>query len=347
MPDLDLFTLTDGGQSALAVAERIADFIGEAKTSLLLAQYDLRLEDDAGDLVRKALTGARSRGVAVRIIYNMDHGKPIPVPPPAHPDRSFIDSLGAECRPIVGVPDLMHHKYVVRDSEAVWTGSMNWTNDSFTRQENAVITIRSAEVAAAFAQNFEEFWTRPSVQGTGDFTPKVASVGDSSVQPWFLPGKGKQVSHRIAAAIGRAKHRVRIASPVLTSGPILGTVAEMLDSGIDLGGIVDRTQMVQVLGQWRSEGHAAWKVPAILRISDSGTFSGKRSVPYSPGSLHNYMHCKVTVVDDLVFIGSFNLSHSGEMNAENVVEIHDGAMADHMAEFIDGLRKHYPKVELS
>ena len=35
------------------------------------------------------------------------------------------------------------------------------------------------------------------------------------------------------------------------------------------------------------------------------------------------MHAKVTVADDVVFLGSFNLSHSGEQNAENVLEIHD------------------------
>ena len=29
--------------------------------------------------------------------------------------------------PIAGVPDLMHHKYMVRDGESVWTGSTNFT----------------------------------------------------------------------------------------------------------------------------------------------------------------------------------------------------------------------------
>ena len=33
------------------------------------------------------------------------------------------------------------------------------------------------------------------------------------------------------------------------------------------------------------------------------------------------MHAKVTVADDTVFVGSFNLSHSGELNAENVLEL--------------------------
>ena len=76
---------------------------------------------------------------------------------------------------------------------------------------------------------------------------------------------------------------------------------------------------------------------------ERGDFSGKRSTPYTPDSLHDYMHAKVTVCDDVVFIGSFNLSHSGEQNAENVLEVRDAAVADRMAAFIDQIRARYPK----
>jgi phosphatidylserine/phosphatidylglycerophosphate/cardiolipin synthase-like enzyme len=58
------------------------------------------------------------------------------------------------------------------------------------------------------------------------------------------------------------------------------------------------------------------------------------------------MHAKVTVCDDTTFVGSFNLSHSGEMNAENVLEIRDAAVADRMAAFIDSIRGRYPAAPL-
>jgi phosphatidylserine/phosphatidylglycerophosphate/cardiolipin synthase-like enzyme len=54
----------------------------------------------------------------------------------------------------------------------------------------------------------------------------------------------------------------------------------------------------------------------------------------------------VTVADDVVFVGSFNLSHSGEENAENVLEVPDAAFAEEMAAFIDRIRGVYPAVEL-
>ena len=47
------------------------------------------------------------------------------------------------------------------------------------------------------------------------------------------------------------------------------------------------------------------------------------------------MHAKVVVADDVAFVGSFNFSRSGERNAENVLEIHDAAIADRLAAFVD------------
>jgi phosphatidylserine/phosphatidylglycerophosphate/cardiolipin synthase-like enzyme len=47
------------------------------------------------------------------------------------------------------------------------------------------------------------------------------------------------------------------------------------------------------------------------------------------------------VADDTVFAGSFNLSRSGELYAENVVEVHDPALAERLAGFIDEIRERY------
>ena len=59
---------------------------------------------------------------------------------------------------------------------------------------------------------------------------------------------------------------------------------------------------------------------------------------YGVDTVHDFMHAKVTVCDDTAFVGSFNLSHSGEQNAENVLEIHDAAVAERMAGFVDRIR---------
>jgi phosphatidylserine/phosphatidylglycerophosphate/cardiolipin synthase-like enzyme len=140
---------------------------------------------------------------------------------------------------------------------------------------------------------------------------------------------------------------VRIASPVITSGPILGTLAELAADGvIDLAGVVDRTQIREVLEQWRRNGNNTWKEPSLRFLMSRAGFTGKRSTPYAPGSVHDYMHAKVTVADDTVFIGSFNLSHSGETNAEDMLEVREPALADRMADFVDSIRARYPALAL-
>ena len=53
----------------------------------------------------------------------------------------------------------------------------------------------------------------------------------------------------------------------------------------------------------------------------------------------------MTVADDTVFVGSFNLSRSGETNAENVLEIADAALAEQMAGWIDEVRARFPRVQ--
>jgi phosphatidylserine/phosphatidylglycerophosphate/cardiolipin synthase-like enzyme len=59
------------------------------------------------------------------------------------------------------------------------------------------------------------------------------------------------------------------------------------------------------------------------------------------------MHAKVTVCDDTVFCGSFNLSRSGESNAENVVELESPELAGRLAAYIDEIRALYPAVDLT
>jgi phosphatidylserine/phosphatidylglycerophosphate/cardiolipin synthase-like enzyme len=298
--------------------------------------------------VKGAIEGAARRGVAVRLAYNVDHKAPIPVPPPPRTDPRTVESIGVPTAAIPGIPDLMHHKYVVRDGSSVWSGSTNWTDDSWSREENVIARVSSPAVAAAYAADFDRLWRSRSVEGAGGApAPRPLDAGGTEVQAWFCPAYGPRLSHRIARAIGNARRRVRIASPVITSGPVLGTLAEVVADGkLDVAGVVDGTQIEEVYGQWRANEGTRWKLGSLAQVLRHGNFTGKRSTPYAPGSIHDYMHAKVTVTDDVAFVGSFNLSHSGEMNAENVLEISDPALSDRLAAFVDEVRARYPAAPL-
>jgi phosphatidylserine/phosphatidylglycerophosphate/cardiolipin synthase-like enzyme len=340
---LEVTTHNDGGQRALDVAERIAEFVRAAQHSLDFAQYDFHLAPQTAAVVGGAIEEAARRGVAIRFLYNVDHRNPIPVPPPPEPDAKLIASLGVPAKAIAGVPDLMHHKYVVRDAEAVWTGSMNWTEDSFARQENVVVTASSLEVAARFLANFDELWERGSVERSGFVDTTPVPVGAHQVRTWFTPGHGEGLSHRIAKAIAKARRRVRICSPVITTAPVLGSLAQVISEGrVDVAGCVDRPQIGGVIHQWGVNGNASWKLPLLERVL-AAPFSAKPSTPWEPGgSLHDFMHAKLTVADDTVFTGSFNLSRSGELNAENVLEVTDSDLAERLAAYVDHVRGLYP-----
>ncbi len=344
---IEVTTLTDGGQTALAIADQIAAFLAESRRSLDIALYDIRVDGAEEAPLERALTEAHSRGVRVRILYNVSHPGPIPVPPPPTQVPEALASLPFETRAIPGVPDLMHHKYAVRDGETVLTGSTNWTEDSWTRQENVLAVVGSQAVADAYERNFEELWTTPIVAQSGDEDATAIGVGGVEVRAWFTPGRGTSLAHRIARKIDRAKTRVRVCSPVISSGPILGTLAQVVtDERVDVAGVVDATQIGQVITQWHANGNAAWKIPLLQTAIEEGHFTGKRSTPWGPGTVHDYMHAKVTVADDTVFLGSFNLSRSGELNAENVLEIENQELADRLATFIDEVRDLYPRVDL-
>ncbi len=269
---------------------------------------------------------------------------PIPVPPPPEPDVALISALGVPSKAIAGVPDLMHHKFVVRDGESVWTGSMNWTDDSWSRQENVVVTVDSADIAKPFTLDFEELWRDGDVERSGFAAePRPVEVDGLRVRAWFTPGFAEALTHRIAKKVGRAE-KVRICSPVITSAPVLATLAQRIADGKgDIAGCVDATQVEDVLRQWEAQGTVAWKIPLLQQVL-AGSFSGKNSTPWAPGSLHDFMHAKVVVADDTVFVGSFNLSHSGEQNAENVVELEDPEVAKQLGAFVDEVRERYPPV---
>jgi phosphatidylserine/phosphatidylglycerophosphate/cardiolipin synthase-like enzyme len=337
-------TLTDGGQQPREIAGLVAEFLGGAKRTLDLAQYDFNLGPETREVVAGAIRDAAARGVAVRIIYNVDHVNPIPVPPPPEPDVALISALGVPSKAIAGVPDLMHHKFVVRDGESVWTGSMNWTDDSWSRQENVIVTVDSAELAKPFTLDFEELWRDGDVEKSGFAAePRPVEVDGMRVRAWFTPGFAEALTHRIAKKIGRAE-RVRICSPVITSAPVLATLAQRIADGkADIAGCVDATQVDDVLRQWKAQGTVTWKIPLLQQVL-AGSFSGKNSTPWAPGSLHDFMHAKLVVADDTVFVGSFNLSHSGEQNAENVLELADPELAKQLGAYVDEVRGRYPRV---
>jgi phosphatidylserine/phosphatidylglycerophosphate/cardiolipin synthase-like enzyme len=339
--------LGDGAQDAASVAELVSSFLAEATSSLEIALYDIRLSGRAAGQMSQAVEEARARGVQVRVVFNVDHAKPRPVPPPPAVDWDLVKSWGVPFQPISGVPDLMHHKYVVRDADspaaAVLTGSTNWTNDSWTREENVLVRIQSPALASVYRDNFEELWQKRDVSRSGHQAPVWVDLAEGlRARAYFTPGRADKMVHEIAQAVGAATERLRICSPVITSGPILATLCEVAARGeVDIQGAYDATQMAEVRSQWSENPGSAWKISAFDTLISQVALGAKVSTPWQTGSVHDFMHAKAVVADDRVFTGSYNLSHSGEENAENVVEMVHRGLADLFAGFIERVATRY------
>ncbi|MDQ6765590.1 MAG: phospholipase D-like domain-containing protein, partial [Verrucomicrobiota bacterium] len=157
--NLSVFFLAQDEQPADAVMARLTSFLSAARETLDFALYDLRLNDALKAQLLAALQERAAAGVAIRICYDGD--KP-PQPnlaggqDPSSPGTgAFVQSLGFPFRRIAGMK-LMHHKFIVRDGRAVWTGSLNLTNDAFTLMENNVVEIESSVLAESYRQDFEQ-----------------------------------------------------------------------------------------------------------------------------------------------------------------------------------------------
>jgi phosphatidylserine/phosphatidylglycerophosphate/cardiolipin synthase-like enzyme len=341
----------DVGQPT-AMATALASFVAEAQTSVHTAIYDFRLGDALAALVVPAFTTAADRGVEVRIAYD-DEGKPTEQTTEAFAElgadpapigtpewlHTHFDGTRVELRPIDPGSHLMHDKYVIRDgasaSAVVWTGSTNFTDDAWTHQENNVVTLASPTLATGFERDFAQLWDSGRIAGTGAGAGGSTTVGSATVDWAFAPADGDEIDARYAELIGAARFRIVLATMVLTSRTLLDALVAALDSGVTLAGVYDAGQMDPIVRRWRRTSSGRASAAKFTRIASQ--LSAKHSEPYTPTSLHNFLHHKVLVVDDVVVTGSFNLSRNATDNAENSLVFTSLALAHRYAAAISDL----------
>lgn len=328
---------------------RLVNFIAAAQQTLDFAVYDMRFSEPLKAALVSALRARASAGVRIRICYDGD--KPLRPDVAAGQDpapggtSAFVASLGYPFRRIGGMK-LMHNKFIVRDRDSIWTGSTNLTDDAFTRMENNVIEIESNALASSYAQEFDQLWEKENFENTGEIqtVPVPITFHDQvgTVQVLFSPGRGAEIDAMIAGRVGAAKRRVRICSLLINSGTLISQLGNLLRAGrIKVDGIYDRTQMADVYRQWQEVPQNRWKIGALQEIVVRAGLAGKNSTPYTPTSVHDFMHNKIIVVDDTVITGSYNFSRSAQYNAENILFIEHPGVASAYSAYIDHLVDKY------
>jgi phosphatidylserine/phosphatidylglycerophosphate/cardiolipin synthase-like enzyme len=348
--------IAEGDQTAAAVAGQMAEFISLARHRLDLAVYDCRLDEDAAGPIRDALQDRLKHGVQLRLIYDDSAKKPQTHDQFESIGGDFAEGGTHERVEELGLPNelirgirgegLMHEKFITRDGEAVWTGSMNWTNDSMTRMENTIVSLISPELTALFERDFDQLWSTRQTLESGAFLTSPAELryaGRSALTDVdFSPGQGEYINEWVARRVARARRRIIFCSMLINSSKLLGALMKVLDEQhLELWGVYDKTQMEGVLQQWNGQPQVQWKVEAVQRLLREAELIGKESLPYRPGHSHNFMHNKLLIVDDTVITGSYNLSHAAQSNAENMLAIESPALAEDAISYVRMLRDRF------
>ena len=348
--------IAEGGQAAADVSRRIADFISRTERTIEIAIYDCRLDEEAAGPIRDAIQDRMRAGIRVRLVYDRSFRKPQSYAQFDQIGGDFAEETTHQRVEELGLPDeairavegegLMHHKFMVRDGDAVWTGSMNWSNDSMSRMENTLVALRSREIAAYYSRDFDQLWMTGKTTESGAFRTEPIGLryanAPAETDVDFSPGQGQHINEWVAKRVVQARRRIVFCSMLINSSKLLSALMEVFERrGLELWGVYDRTQMAGVLGQWAERPDLQWKADAVERLLASAEMVGKRSRPYRPGRSHNFMHNKLLVVDETVITGSYNLSHAAQANAENMLAITSPELAEDALSYVRTLQNRF------
>ncbi len=277
------------------IDEIIANSIDAAKVSVDIAIYGFDLYS-----IQKAVQDAHNRGVSVRIVTESDNIE----------NYSIIRLKDAGI-PVVddGQNGLMHNKFVIIDGTQVWTGSANFSEESFYLDNNVMILLRDTKIAQNYLVEFEELFTDKLFGTAGDIQQPfpVVSMGPILIKTFFSPDDTPV--RPIVGLIQNAQKEINFYTYALTGEDFGDALLVASANGVLVEGIFDdqlSTNAGSQLPGLLSAGLPMWIDPSSQR-----------------------MHQKVMVIDQtIVIVGSYNFSANAEKhNDENLLVIESPAVA--------------------
>lgn len=242
--------------------------------------------------------------------------------------------------------DAMHHKFAVFDARWVWTGSWNPTVTSQygdaaaaaaglrAGNSDVAVELHAPAVAAVYAEEFAELWAG-RFHGRKENVPRTTvSVGGRTVEILFSP-RGEALT-RLHELVTAAAASVDAAVFAWSDAALAAAVhARMLTQpGFRFRGVFEGVF-------WD-----AWWSAAVPLSGRTLPGSGPALLPPAPVRYDREdrkLHAKLMVLDagtthdPVVVVGSTNWTASGDrINDENLLVIHDGALADQARQFIEG-----------
>ncbi len=257
--------------------------------------------------IEEALRNATSRGVKLRLVYDIDSkGSNI------YPDTDKIlqlipnnqnDGNSKESN------NIMHNKFYIFDDKILITGSANLSHtDMSGYNSNSIVVIKSKEVANVYKLEFEQMYNGDFHSNTTSKTKRDQEVSDTALRIYFSP-QDKSITNAVLPLIQNAKRYIYIPTFVLTEQRVTEELINAKKRGVDVKIIIDALN-----ASIKHSKHKELREGGILVKTEN--YAGK-------------MHSKSMIVDDkYTIIGSMNFSNSGEnKNDENLIVINNDKIA--------------------
>lgn len=264
-------------------------------------------------LIEEALKSAMNRGVKIRLVFDST-----PKNTNIYPDTFYLASLIKDNNhDTTGA--IMHNKFFIFDNKTVFTGSANLSNSDMSGfNSNAVLVIKSPEIASIYKSEFEQMFS-------GKFHQEksvVTKENNSNFQVYFSPAD-KVITNNIIPLIDKAKKYVYVPTFVITHEKFAQSLINARKRGVDVKIILDSTNT---------------KNPSKLQVLREA------KIPVKTENYAGKLHSKSIIIDDeYLVIGSMNFSLSGEnKNDENAIIIKNPELAKDYKRFFEYLWKRIP-----
>lgn len=297
------------------VDQAVASDFERAEKTIDAAVFDVRLPSLVDSLVRAA-----QRGVKVRMVVDYQANKDA---------KDFTDAIDKLDKGGVQVTRdhrsaLMHNKFAVIDNHLLWTGSMNFTPNDAYRNNNNMLRLDNAALAANYTQIFERLFQERASESPSKVipNPRVPLGNGVVIENYFSPNGGAQKA--ILDKIKAAQKSIRITAFSFTDTKI----------GDALKAKHKENVAIQIVTEGRNNSGVGAEYAGLKRAGLDILQDGNCYI----------LHSKLMIIDDrIVITGSYNFTESAnKSNDENLLVIDDPMLAK---QYIDEFNRIYQQAQ--
>ena len=127
----------------------IIGFIDRCQETIDVAVYSITHDDVCAALIR-----AQERGVSIRVLTDGLQASS------RYADDEKLEAAGIPVRRRPAGGGSLHHKFAIADSNAVGTGSFNWTVSAEERNQENFLIVRLKYVVEEYQNEFNDLWVK-------------------------------------------------------------------------------------------------------------------------------------------------------------------------------------------